>query len=91
MVKVRGEGGGFREFRHLKRALTNLIKLSHFDDDAEFVVKVGKALPVSQKVKAPSKIVLEHALWRAGVENATVSRAEEGQTPSDSSTRHHSR
>lgn len=65
--------GGFREFCHLRQALAE-IKLSHFDDDAEFLVKVGKALPLREKVRAPSQIVLEHALWRAGIEGAKISR-----------------
>lgn len=62
----------FSSFRKRKEALAKLQRISHFDDDAVFEVKVDGGLPLKERVKAPSRIVLEHALYRSGVDKFRI-------------------
>ena len=65
----------FAELRRRKAALARLKYLSQFDDDPYFLVEVDDALPLRERIQAPSRVVLEHAIWRERLDKARVSRA----------------
>jgi len=56
----------FQQFRQYKNLISELRSLSSFNDDGLFLVEIDlKDLAFKERVKAPSRIVLEHAVWRA--------------------------
>ena len=62
----------FQDLCHRRRALVELLRLSHFDDDPWWHVEVEGALPLRERVRAPSKVVLLHAAYRAGLDRLKV-------------------
>jgi len=54
-----------------KKALSGLHDLSNFDDDPFFLVEIDG---LREKIRAPSRVVLEHALWRKGLDKFKVER-----------------
>jgi len=62
----------FVEFRRRREALARLKRLSQFDDDPCFLVEVDGAVPLRERIQAPSRVVLEHAIWREGLDNVKV-------------------
>lgn len=63
----------FHRFGCLRRSLIDLRHLSSFADDPLFEVNVDGDLPLRERIRAPSRIVLEHGLYRAGVDKFRIS------------------
>lgn len=54
-----------RDFARYDHFIKNLKELADFPDDGEFLVKIkNKRLPLEFRIRAPSKQVLQHAIWR---------------------------
>lgn len=60
-----------RELGYLRSALISLRQLSCFDDDALFLIEVAD---LREKIKGPSRIVMEHALYRSGIDEFKIRR-----------------
>lgn len=54
-----------------RKAFSGLHDLSYFNDDPVFLVDAGGVI---RKIRAPSQVVLEHALYRGGLDSFTVYR-----------------
>jgi len=58
------KGDEFQKLRLQKWLLAELKKLSDFDDDGVFIVKIKKPFVIKARIKAPSRCVVERAILR---------------------------